>query len=74
MLVSTKAVCEYKNVEESHVFAQTLSNNISESVGPIFKLCSLLFAEWSICDNGGMLVSTKVVFEYINVEESNVIA
>jgi hypothetical protein len=56
------------------VHAQTLSNNISASVGPILNIRSLFFVELCICDDAYMLVPTKAVCEYINVEESNVIA
>ncbi len=62
-LLSTKAVCEFINVEESHVIAQALSNNILASVGPIFKIRILFFAEWSVCGNYLMLMFTRGVFE-----------
>ena len=62
MLVSTQAVCEYINVEEFDVIAQTYSNDILASVGPIFKLCSF-FAEWSAWSDNVMLMFTQGIFE-----------
>ncbi len=45
------------------MIAQTLLNNTSASVGPIFKLCSLFSAEWSACGDGEMLASTQTARE-----------